>query len=70
MRTLNVYRGHVISLSPGMMGMGPQTLVALHSLPSVSRANVVLPDGLLERSSGRPSVLPSMLTACARPADR
>jgi hypothetical protein len=23
MRRLNVYRGHVISLSPGMMGMGP-----------------------------------------------
>lgn len=49
MRELNVYKGHVISLSPGMMGMGPQTLVAFHTLPNVGRRDVVLPDGLLER---------------------
>jgi cell division protease FtsH len=49
MLRLNVYRGHVISLSPGQMGMGPQSLVAFHTLPPVGRADVVLPDGLLER---------------------
>jgi hypothetical protein len=48
-RRLNVYRGHVISLSPGEMGMGPQTLVAFHSLPTVRREDVVLPGGVLER---------------------
>lgn len=46
---LNVYRGHVISLSPGQMGMGPQTLVQFHHLPPVRREDVVLPAGLLER---------------------
>ncbi len=49
MRRLNVYRGHVISLSPGMLGMGPQTLVQFHALPRVARDDVVLPAGLLER---------------------
>jgi hypothetical protein len=49
MRRLNVYRGHVISLSPGQMGMGPQTLVAFHTLPTVDRADVILPEGLLDR---------------------
>ncbi len=33
MRRHNVYRGQVISLSPGQMGPGPQTLVAFHALP-------------------------------------
>jgi len=46
---LNVYRGHVISLSPGEMGMGPQTLVQFHHLPRVERDDVVLPPGLLDR---------------------
>ena len=49
MRRLNVYRGHAVSLSPAQMGMGPQTLVAFHALPTVRREDVVLPDGLLER---------------------
>jgi ATPase family associated with various cellular activities (AAA) len=49
MLRLNVYRGHVISLSAGQMGMGPQSLVAFHTLPAVGRADVVLSDGLLER---------------------
>jgi hypothetical protein len=49
MRRLNVYRGHVISLSPGQFGPGPQTLVAFHALPRVARDDVVLPAGLLER---------------------
>ena len=49
MRRLNVYRGHTVSLSPGQMGMGPQTLVAFHTLPPVRREDVVLPAGLLER---------------------
>jgi len=49
MRRLNVYRGHVISLSPGELGMGPQTLVAFHALPTVARDDVILPAGVLER---------------------
>jgi AAA+ superfamily predicted ATPase len=49
MRRLNVYRGHVISLSPGQMGMGPQTLVAFHNLPRVERGDVILPEELLAR---------------------
>ncbi len=49
MRRLNVYRGHVISLSPGQMGMGSQTLVAFHSLPRIQRADVILPENLLEQ---------------------
>ncbi len=49
MAELNVYRGHVISLSPDEFGMGPQTLVVFHELPTVDRNDVVLPAGLLER---------------------
>jgi len=49
MSRLNVYRGHVISLSPGRMHMGPQTLVAFHDLPAIQRDNVILPEELLER---------------------
>lgn len=49
MQRLNVYRGHVISLSPGQMGMGPQPLVAFHTLPRVQRSEVILPEVLLER---------------------
>lgn len=49
MQRLNVYRGHVISLSPGRFGPGPQTLVAFHHLPRVAREDVVLPAGVLER---------------------
>jgi hypothetical protein len=49
MARLNVYRGHVISLSPGQFGPGPQTLIAFHTLPAVAREDVILPDGVLER---------------------
>jgi DNA polymerase III delta prime subunit len=49
MLRLNVYRGNVISLSPGGLGMGPQTLVAFHTLPAVGRDDVVLPEKLLTR---------------------
>jgi DNA polymerase III delta prime subunit len=49
MRRLNVYRGHTISLSPGRFGPGPQTLIAFHSLPRVTREDVILPEGILER---------------------
>lgn len=45
----NVYRGKVISLAPGQLGMGAQTLVAFHRLPRVDRADVILPEGLLGR---------------------
>jgi SpoVK/Ycf46/Vps4 family AAA+-type ATPase len=49
MARLNVYRGHVISLSPGQFGPGPQTLIAFHTLPNVAREDVILPAGVLER---------------------
>ncbi|HEX2681272.1 MAG TPA: AAA family ATPase [Candidatus Dormibacteraeota bacterium] len=46
----NVYRGHAISLAPGMrIGPGPHTLVEFQSLPRVERSDVVLPTGVLER---------------------
>jgi hypothetical protein len=46
---VNVYRGHVISLSPGRIGPWQQPLVEFHSLPKVTRNDVVLPADLLER---------------------
>ncbi len=49
MGRLNVYRGHVISLSPGQFGPGPQKLIAFHNLPRIARDDVILPDGVLER---------------------
>jgi hypothetical protein len=46
MRKRNVYRGHVLSLAETRMG----TLeIKFHRLPSVSRENIILPQGLLER---------------------
>jgi DNA polymerase III delta prime subunit len=59
----NVYRGHVISLSPGQLGLGPQTLVAFHTVPRVARTEVVLPAGLLER-------IERQIVAVAEHADR
>ncbi len=47
MTTHNVYRGKVISLSPGQWGV--QSLVKFHSLPQIRRDDIVLPPGALER---------------------
>ena len=50
MESLNVYRGHTISLAPGMwIGPGPTTLVQFQRIPKVAREDVVLPQGVLER---------------------
>ncbi len=49
MDRLNVYRGHTISLSPGRFGPGPQTLIAFHTVPRITREDVILPEGVLER---------------------
>jgi hypothetical protein len=50
MDRFNVYRGHAVTLSPGMhIGPGPQTLVQFQPIPRVQRNDVVLPDGLLEQ---------------------
>jgi hypothetical protein len=49
MQRLNVYRGHVLSLRPGRLDMGSQTLVHFHDLPPVNRDDLVLPEQLLER---------------------
>jgi hypothetical protein len=49
MARLNVYRGQVISLSPGQFGPGPETLIAFHTLPTIAREDVILPNGVLER---------------------
>jgi len=47
MREGNVYRGKVISLSPGQYGV--QALVRFHQLPRVAADAIVFPAGLLER---------------------
>lgn len=49
MDRVNVYRGHVISLSSPEFGPGPGTLISFHTLPPVSREDVILPEGVLER---------------------
>jgi DNA polymerase III delta prime subunit len=46
---LNVYRGHVIALSPGEFGPGRSTLIAFRTLPEVSRDGVILPESILDR---------------------
>jgi hypothetical protein len=45
MKTRNVYRGHLISLSADY----PEFSVKFHRLPTIDRDSIVLPDGLLER---------------------
>jgi len=49
MDRLNIYRGHVLSLDPGRLDMGSQTLVVFHHLRRIERVDVVLPNDLLER---------------------
>jgi DNA polymerase III delta prime subunit len=49
MERLNVYRGHTISLASPQFRPGMQTLITFHALPPIARADVVLPEGLLER---------------------
>ncbi|MBO0686226.1 MAG: 26S protease regulatory subunit, partial [Candidatus Dormibacteraeota bacterium] len=49
-RELNVYRGHVISFSPGVnTPSGAQVLVEFHHLPETRAEDIVLPPGILER---------------------
>jgi len=45
----NVYRGKIVSLGPQQFGFGPQTIITFHRLPAVSREDVILPSGLLDR---------------------
>ncbi|HTR54433.1 MAG TPA: AAA family ATPase [Kofleriaceae bacterium] len=45
MRVRNVYRGHVVSLSANNSGLQ----VSFHHLPSISREQIILPSGVLER---------------------
>jgi hypothetical protein len=47
MRKRNVYRGHVLSL--GQEGMMDALQIKYHRLPQVTRAGIILPEGLLER---------------------
>ena len=47
LRTRNVYRGHILSLSQEETTGTLQ--VAFHRLPDVARQNIILPEGLLER---------------------
>lgn len=51
-RKRNVYRGHVISL---IADRHEGTKVAFHPLPPISRDEIILPDGLLERIE-RPTI--------------
>jgi hypothetical protein len=69
MRRLNVYRGHVISISPGQFGMGAQPLIAFHSLPDVPRERIVLPEGILQRIE-RQTLVFTEHTAALRAAGR
>jgi ATPase family associated with various cellular activities (AAA) len=45
MRTRNVYRGQVVSLTPGHESLD----VHFHRLRAITREDIVLPDGILER---------------------
>jgi len=45
----NVYRGKIVSLGPQQFGFGPQTIITFHHLPTVTRDDVVLPEGVLDR---------------------
>ena len=51
MERLDVYRGHVLSLTTGMdfSIRGPSALLTFHPRPEVGRDDVVLPDDVLER---------------------
>jgi hypothetical protein len=51
MRRLDVYRGHVLSLSASPMfgPRGPTAVITFHERTPVERADVVLPDGVLDR---------------------
>jgi SpoVK/Ycf46/Vps4 family AAA+-type ATPase len=46
MRTRNVYRGHVLSVSVDQFG---QVQVHFHRLPPIEREQIILPPGVLER---------------------
>lgn len=48
MDRLNVYRGHVVSLS-AEFGPGRKSLITFHTLPSIGRDGIILPAGLLDR---------------------
>lgn len=45
MHARNVYRGHIISLEPGPGGAA----IKFHRLPNISRDNIILPQGVIER---------------------
>jgi hypothetical protein len=47
MRERNVYRGKAISLAHGQFGV--QALVKFHRLPRITREDIVMPEGVLER---------------------
>jgi hypothetical protein len=51
MDRLDVYRGHVLSLSTGHMfgPRGPNTVLQFHERAAIARDDVVLPDGVLSR---------------------
>ncbi len=51
MERLDVYRGHVLSLSPGEIfgPRGPNTVLTFHERPRVAREEVILPEGILSR---------------------
>lgn len=51
MQRLDVYRGHVLSLSTGHIfgPRGPNTVLTFHDRTPISREDVVLPDGVLDR---------------------
>ena len=51
MERLDVYRGHVLSLSTGNVfgPRGPNTVLTFHERPQIAREDVILPEGVLSR---------------------
>lgn len=45
----NLYRGKIVSLGPQQFAFGAQTIITFHRLPKVTREDVILPSGVLDR---------------------
>jgi hypothetical protein len=68
MERLDVYRGHVLSLSTGHMfgPRGPNAIITFHERSAVQRADVILPDGILDRIERHAIVFSSYADDCVR----
>ena len=71
MERLDVYRGHVLSLSTGQIfgPRGPNTVLTFHDRPEIAREDVILPEGILSRIE-RHTVVFSQYAEAMRAAGR